>query len=115
MVELRDGYMRLFSAVVFGYFKFSTFIEEYMTSYLSVFTARLSILSPDHCRGLDIVIGMFYLKRHQIHKTEVVFLLILNVRKFRVKYMANFNNSFIPSFNRFKIMSRCLCSLPSST
>lgn len=42
-------------AVVFGYFKFSTVIEVYMTSYASFSIVRLSVLAFDDCRGLDFV------------------------------------------------------------
>lgn len=89
--------IRFSHSVVFGYFKFSTVIEVYMTSYASFSIVRLSILSFDDCRGLDFVIN-FNLERHQIRGIEVVFLLILDVRKFTVKYMANFNNLFIHLF-----------------
>ena len=83
-------------AVVFGYFKFSTVIEMYMTSY-----ASFSIVGFLFCFLMVvedwILLFFLNLERHQIHGIEVVFL-ILDVRKFTVKYMTNFNNSFIHSF-----------------
>lgn len=67
-----------------------------MTSYACFSIVRFFILAFDDCRGLDFV--FFNLEKNQIHGIEVVFLLILDVRKFTVKYMANFNNSFIHLF-----------------